>query len=57
MTFEGDAARVMFSAKGKTWSETLRGVPACGLRFGVGLRWKDKGVTLVACSVDAGVRE
>jgi hypothetical protein len=37
VTFEGGAARVTLSAKGKIWSETLQGVPACGLRFGAGV--------------------
>ena len=33
-------------------NQTLRGVPACGLRFGAGLNWKGSEVTLVASSVD-----
>ena len=53
VTFEGGAARVTLSAKGKTWSKTLQDVPACGLRFGAGMYYKDAGVTLVASSVDA----
>ena len=53
VTFEGGAARVTLSAKGKTWSKTLQGVPACGLRFGAGLYWRDTGVTIVTSSVDA----
>jgi hypothetical protein len=53
VTFEGGAARVTLSAKGKTWSETLQGVLACGLRFGAGLYRKDTGVTIVTSSVDA----
>ena len=53
VTFKGSAARVTLSAKGKTWSETLQGVPACGLRFGAGLSdEKDSGVTVLASSVD-----
>ena len=53
VAFEGGAARVTLSAKGKTWSETLQGVPACGLRFGAGLSdEKDSGVTVLASSVD-----
>ena len=54
VAFEGGAARVTLSAKGRTWSETLQGVPACGLRFGAGVYRKDNGATLVACRVDAG---
>ena len=56
VTFEGGAALVTFSFKGKTKSETLQGVPACGLRFGAGMYSKDTGVTLVASTGDAGVR-
>ena len=35
-----------------SWNRTLYGVPACGLRFGVGLSDKGKGVTLSASSVE-----
>ena len=38
-----------------TLGRALEGVPACGLRFGVGLEFEDSGVMLVASSVDAGV--
>jgi len=40
--------------KSFTASCTLQGVPACGLRFGVGLSRVGSGVTLLASSVDAG---
>ena len=56
VTFEGGAALVTFYFKGKTKSETLQGVPECGLRFGAGMYDKDSGVTLVASTGDAGVR-
>ena len=52
VTFEGGAARVTLSAKGKTWSKTLQGVPACGLRFGAGMFLKNTGATIVRTSVD-----
>ena len=47
VAFEGGAARVTLSVKGKSWSKTLEDVPACGLHFGAGVHWKDTGVTLV----------
>jgi len=40
-------ARVTFSGRNKTWEATLRGVPACGLRFGVGMGGEGDSVTLV----------
>jgi hypothetical protein len=54
VAFEGGAARVTLSGKGKTWSKTLQDVPSCGLRFGAGMYRKDGGVSLVPASVDAG---
>ena len=63
MAFEdATTARVTFHtsrADLATLGRTLEGVPACGLRFGVGLwagptgdgDWKGDGVTLVASSV------
>ena len=59
VAFEGDTARVTLRSKAGTVEKTLLDVPACGLCFGVGLLWglsPPDGVTLVASSVDAGVR-
>ena len=57
VTFEGVAALVTFSGKRKTWSKTLRDVPACGLRFGAGLCCKGSSVTLAASSIDVGTAD
>ena len=48
------AARVTLSFKGRTEVRTLRGVPACGLRFGAGMWREGEGVTLVESSVEEG---
>ena len=48
---DATTARVTLLFRGRTQKRTLQDVPACGLRFGVGLCLKESGVTLVASSV------
>jgi hypothetical protein len=45
-------AHVTLRCKDLAYDETLRGVPKCGLRFGVGDFWEGDGATIVAGSVD-----
>ena len=49
---DATTARVTLRFKGHTKRRTLEGVPACGLRFGVGLLFEGTGVSLVASSVE-----
>lgn len=55
ITSEGDTACVTTRFKGRTEERTLKDIPACGLRFGAGLRWEGEGVTLVASALEAEV--
>lgn len=48
VTFAGDMARVILHFKGRLEERTVKDVPACGLRFGVGLRVNGTGVTLAS---------
>ena len=43
-------AHITFSGKSTTWSKTIRGVPECGLRFGVGMWHEGDTATLVESS-------
>ena len=52
VAFEGaTTAHVDLSFEGRNEERTLKDVPACGLRLGVGLLAKDTGVTIVASPV------
>ena len=54
VAFEGSTtARVTLRFKERAETRMLKDVPACGLRFGVGLYHKGAAVTLLASSVDA----
>ena len=56
VTFNGDDAHIAFHVKDMIEERTLKGVPACGLCFGVGLCEVGTGVRLVASSTFEAVR-